>query len=140
MADFLNQMFDYSTSNIHGGQNFFGSDGQQLGFSTENIFGGEDIHNQFGQKVGQTMENIFGGQDLLNEFGQKVGFTMDNGLGGESLFNESYQKMGDFVQSIHSIDYQSLTGNIISFQENILGGINVDPLVNMSSVSFPNIV
>ncbi len=139
MADFLNDMFHHSSENLMGGQDYFAQDGSHLGHSADNVFGGENFHDSQGHFQGHSADNILGGEDFFDAQGNKVGYTAGGLGGGETLFDATGQQVGSFNEAAGAVQFHSTGGDVMSFRQNLMGGLTADPLNNMASVSFPSL-
>ncbi len=137
MADILNGLFHHSAANVFGGHDYYGADGHGMGHTTPNVFGGEDIYDSHGHHIGHTADNVFGGEDVYDGHGHRVGFTMADHSGGEAVHDAHGHRLGAIHEAHGAVTFQGTGGDMLSFRDNLLGGLTADPLNNMAGVEFP---
>jgi hypothetical protein len=137
MSDLLNSLFHHSSENIFGGQNYYDENGSLTGHSEDNIFGGEDIYDNNNHKAGHSEENIFDGQNTYDQNNHFVGGTQES-LDGYNVFGSNHEFIGHSTVNDHGGLFTDLQGSHLTWQDNIFGGISIDPLSNADRISFPS--
>jgi len=136
MSDFLDSAFHHSQSNILGGHDFFNSTNQFSGHTQSNIFGGHDIYGADGQQVAHTQPNIFSGVDVMDNMGSKGIHTQSGTMGTTDVFNNG-QHIGHGQISPNGGNFTDFSGFQSSWQNNILGGVTMDPMSQINGITFP---
>lgn len=136
MSDFLDSAFHHSQFNILGGHDYFDASGQYSGHSQNNIFGGHDIYGADGHQVAHTQPNIFGGVDVNNSLGIQ-GIHSQSGNMGTDVYDNSGQQIGHGQLTTSGGSFNDFMGIHSSWQNNVLGGVTMDPMSQVNAITFP---
>lgn len=136
MSDILNSMFHHSSDNTLGGHDYYDEHGKLIGHSEDNIFGGENIYDSNNHMTGHSEGNIFGGHNVYDDNNHILGSTHES-YDGYDAFGDNHEFIGHATINDHGGIFTDIHGSHISWQDNILGGINIDPLSNIDRINFP---
>lgn len=137
MSDLLNSLFNHSSENIFGGHNYYDEHDSLTGHSEENIFGGENIYDDNNHMVGHSEDNIFNGHDAYDQNNNFVGGTHES-YGGYDVLGGNHEFVGHITANDQGGSFADLHGSQLSWHDNILGGVNIDPLSNVDRIAFPS--
>ena len=139
MSEFLDDTFHHSQENLLGGHDYYGADGSLEGYSQKNILGGEDHFDSSGQLAARTQPNIFDGVDVVDPAGGIQAHT-EPGPTGASVYGSGGEFEGTMRETPGGGEFIGLVGHHASWQDNLLGGVNVDPMSQVGTISFPPLI
>lgn len=136
MSDILHSTFHHSGDNILGGHDFYDNNNISLGHSESNIFGGQDYYDNHNHVIYHSQPNEHGGMDITDSNNAKIMETQHFG-DTESVYGSHHNHIGDIHKSPTGGDFAELNGMHVSWQDNVLGGITMDPMSNVNHIKFP---
>lgn len=139
MSEFLGQAFNHSSSNIYGGQDYYDNHSNLLGSSQHNFAGGNDYYDSHGQSIAHSHSNVFGGNDINDNSSHTMVSAHPTSM-GDSVFDGNGSYAGHVNNTLSGGQFTDVHGAQTSWQNNIFGGVNIDPLSNTQSISFPPLV